>query len=200
MKITKGYEKLTRIENGDYVLEGDLISTENIEIELDDRLVVKGSIKTKKSIIVQRTLIAGCGIEAGCGIKAGCGIEAGWGIKAKTFIHSEKRIFAGISLYKTSDNCDKTIKCAELRKGEICYGELILTKKEPKSFRVICTEYKKSERYFTIGRIYTWEDGKLKNDTGFVYTDNMVAGSDPEKWDLSAWYKFIVIKEEKEGN
>lgn len=40
------------------------------------------------------------------------------------------RIFAGTSLYKTSDNCDKRIICAELRSGEICYGELIIRKAE----------------------------------------------------------------------
>ena len=144
MKLNALWDGLKRIANGDYVIEGDLISEENIEIDLDDRLVVRGSVKTTKSIIVKRTLIAGCGIEAGWGIKAGDGIEAGWGIKAgcgieagdgikagcgieaETFIHSEKRIFAGISVYRTSDDCDKTIKCAELRKGEIAFGELII--------------------------------------------------------------------------
>ena len=59
------------------------------------------------------------------GIEAGEGIEAGCDIEAKTFIHCEKRIFAGISVYHTSANCKKTIRCAELRKGEICFGELV---------------------------------------------------------------------------
>ena len=71
---------------------------------------------------------AGCGIEAGGGIKAGWGIEAGDGIKAEKFIDVKKRIFAGISIYRTSKSCDKTIRCAELRNGEICYGNLTLTK------------------------------------------------------------------------
>lgn len=71
MKITKEYPGLTQIANGDYVLGGDLISEEGIEVELDDRLVVRGRIEAKKSIIVKLSLIAGCGIEAGCGIKAG---------------------------------------------------------------------------------------------------------------------------------
>ena len=132
MKLDKLWDGLKRIANGDYVLEGNLICEEDLIIELDDRLVVKGKIEVKKSIE------AGCGIEAGDGIKAGEGIKAGWGIKAgdgikagcgieaKTFIHSEKRIFAGISVYYTSENCKKQIKCAELRKGEICYGDLIV--------------------------------------------------------------------------
>ena len=55
-----------------------------------------------------------------------CGIEAGWGIEAGSFIHSEKRIFAGVSVYHTTQNCKKIIKCAELRRGEICYGDLII--------------------------------------------------------------------------
>ena len=114
MKLDKLWDGLKRIANGDYVLEGNLICEEDLIIELDDRLVVKGKIEVKKSI------------KAGEGIKAGWGIEAGEGIEAKTFIHSEKRIFAGISVYYTSENCKKQIKCAELRKGEICYGDLIV--------------------------------------------------------------------------
>ena len=114
MKLNKFWEGLKRIANGDYVLEGNLISDETIEIDLDDRLVVTGKVISKK------------GIKAGWGIKAGCGIEAGEGIEAKTFIHSEKRIFAGISIYHTDQNCKKTIECAELRKGEICFGDLII--------------------------------------------------------------------------
>ena len=116
MKITEVYEGLKRIDNGDYVLEGDLILEDTIEVELDDRFVIRGCVHTKKSLIVRY------------GIEAGWGIEAGDGIKAKTYIDSKKRIFAGISLYKTSDNCIKTIKCAELRNGEIAYGDLIIEK------------------------------------------------------------------------
>ena len=150
MKLNKLWDGLKRIANGDYVLEGDLISEETIEVDLDDRLIVRGSIVSKKSIIVRRTMIANCGIEAGWGIEAGegieagCGIKAGWGIeagegikagwgieagegiKAGTFIDVTKRIFAGVSVYHTSQNCKKTIQCAELRKGEICFGDLII--------------------------------------------------------------------------
>ena len=108
MKLDKLFAGLKQIENGDYVLEGDLICEESLEIELDDRLVVKGKIVVKKSI------------------KAGCGIKAGWGIEAGKFIHCENRIFAGISLYHTSKNCKKFIKCKELRKGEIAYGDLVI--------------------------------------------------------------------------
>ena len=120
MKLDKLFKGLKQIANGDYVLEGDLIVEDNLEIDLDDRLVVSGKIVVKKSIIAKLGIKAGWGIKAGEGIKAGCGIEA------KTFIHSERRIFAGISVYHTNANCKKTIKCAELRKGEICFGDLII--------------------------------------------------------------------------
>jgi hypothetical protein len=107
MKITASYEGLTRIENGDYVLEKDLIVDGSIEIELDDRFVVKGRLEASKSIIAK------------------CGSEAGDGIEAKT-IDCKKRIFAGISLYKTLNDCIKTIKCQKLICGEIAYGDLII--------------------------------------------------------------------------
>ena len=138
MKLDKLFSGLKRIDNGDYVLEGDLICDDTLEINLDDRLVVSGKIEAKKSIVANVSLIAGwgikagwgieagCGIKAGEGIEAGCGIDAGDGIEAGTFLHSEKRIFAGISVYYTSCDCNKNIVCAELRKGEICYGNLLI--------------------------------------------------------------------------
>jgi hypothetical protein len=126
MKIDKMFNGLKRIANGDYVLEGDLTSDEMIEIALDDRFVVNGRIESKKNIIIR------CGIKANYGIEAGCGIEAGEGIEAGAFISAKKRIFAGISVYRTSKDCDKTIRCTELRDGEVCYGDLILTGSEEK--------------------------------------------------------------------
>ena len=193
MKLDKLWNGLKRIANGDYVLEGDLISDETIDVDLDDRLVVRGSVISKKMIIVR------CGIEAGWGIEAGEGIEAGCGIKAGSFIHAEKRIFAGVSVYHTSQNCKKIIQCSELRKGEICFGDLIITMSEP--IKVVCTGYKKAERYFTIGKIYEWKDNTITSDRGFTYHGGLdnptnVCGSDPEKWGLSTWYTFIKIVEE----
>ena len=148
MKITKDYQGLTRAENGDYVLDGKLFSDENIEVELDDRLVVRGSVISKKSIKVQRTLIAGDGISAGRCISAGWGIEAGWGINAGdgisagwgisagdgisagTYIDCKNRIFAGTSVLHNSEDCEMDIICAELRQGELCYGVLKITPTE----------------------------------------------------------------------
>lgn len=159
MKIDKFWNGLKRIsDDGEYVLEGDLVSEETIEIVLDNCFVVKGRIESKESIIVR------CGIEAGEGIKAGKGIKAGWGIKAgksinagggisagddinagesinagddinagesinaRTFIDCQKRIFAGLSVFHASKNCVKTIECENLKNGEICFGDLVIVK------------------------------------------------------------------------
>ena len=118
MKITKDYPGLTRAKNGDYILNGSLISDECIDIELDARLVVTGYIISLREI------------KAVLGIEAGGGIEAGWGIEAVTYIDCGKRIFAGTSVYNDDDDCDKTIKCAELRNGMVAYGDLVITKQE----------------------------------------------------------------------
>ena len=74
MKITNLFPGLKRIANGDYVLEGHLISNDTIEVDLDDRFVITGRVFSQKSIIVRCGIEAGEGIEAGWGIKAGCGI------------------------------------------------------------------------------------------------------------------------------
>lgn len=60
--------------------------------------------------------------------------------------------------------------------------------------KVKCVGYKREERYFTIGKVYEWEDGKLRSDNGYVY-DGMVSGEDPSLWMLSEWYDFEVVKE-----
>ena len=64
--------------------------------------------------------------------------------------------------------------------------------------KVRCVGYKTNERYFTIGKIYTWEDGRLTNDTGFTYSVEVgfVQGTDPNKWLLSDWYKFEKVDDD----
>lgn len=82
MKITKDYKGLTIAENDGYILKGDLISDEGIEIDIDDNLIVTGSIKARLGIKAKCGIIAGLNIEAGDGIRAGGTITAGWGIRA----------------------------------------------------------------------------------------------------------------------
>ena len=67
------------------------------------------------------------GIEAGDGIEAGRGIEARCGVYAQTYIDCGLRIFAGTSIYDSEEEAQKTISCAELRNGQIAYGELVIT-------------------------------------------------------------------------
>ena len=87
-----------------------------------------------------------------------------------------------------------------MRKGEICFGNLIITKPEPKEFKVVCVGYNQDhEKYFTVGKVYTCKNHTLTADNDFTYTDGMVSGDDPDKWTLSTWYKFIKIVDEKEG-
>lgn len=63
--------------------------------------------------------------------------------------------------------------------------------------KVRCVGYKDSERYFTKGKIYTWEDDKLVNDIGFTY-DNMANGTNIDNWDLSNWYKFKKVEDNED--
>ena len=125
MILNKMWDGLKQLANGDYILEGDLRTDESIEIDLDDRLIVRGSVISEKKIVVKLSITAGDGIEAGCGITAGDGITA------KTFIDAGKRIFAGTSVYRDSNNCEKEIRCTELRKGEIAFGDLVIVQPEP---------------------------------------------------------------------
>ena len=101
-------------------------------IEAGNGIEAGDGIKAGYGIKAGEGIETGYGIEAGGGIKAGLGIKAGDGIKAGAFISVKKRIFAGISIYRTSKDCDKTIRCTELRDGEVCYGDLILTGSEEK--------------------------------------------------------------------
>ena len=63
-----------------------------------------------------------------------------------------------------------------------------------KKIKVKCTAYKAEEKFFTVGKVYEWIDGKLKEDNGFSYT-HMVKGTDPKKWELSKYYEFELVNE-----
>ena len=91
MKIDKNYKGLVKEDNR-YVFNGNIMTTENLEIDLDMSLYVTGSIK------VADYIIAGEDIEAGEFIKAGWSIEAGESIKAGEFIEAGEFIKAGWSI------------------------------------------------------------------------------------------------------
>lgn len=149
--IIDNNSNLNRLDNGDYEYIGDLVHDDDIVINLDDRLIVIGKIKTKKSIRTNVTLIAydhieaGGSIEAGRSIKAGSYIEADdfieaggsinvdWGIRAGLSITAKwlsagYKIFAGICTWKNVDIDDMQINVEEIKCGEIAYGKLNLIK------------------------------------------------------------------------
>jgi len=116
MKITaktKGIKK----EDWRYFWEGDLISDEEIIIDLDMGLFVSGGIE------------AGKWIEAGEWIKAGGGIEAGLSITCKGVLKFSYRLFAGTASWLdiSVDDENVTITCGKLEGGKVCYGTVVET-------------------------------------------------------------------------
>lgn len=59
-------------------------------------------------------------------------------------------------------------------------------------FKVKCTGFNRHERYFTEGKVYVWEDGKLTNDNGYVYV-SLACGPNISNWVLSDWYIFEKV-------
>jgi len=94
MIVNKDYKGLKNV-GWRYELKGDLISDEDIKIELDMNLYVSGSTEAGWGITAGCGIEAGWGITAGDGIEAGCGIEAGWGITAGDGIEAGWGITAG---------------------------------------------------------------------------------------------------------
>ena len=75
MIIDKSFKELKRLENGDYVLD-EIETEEDLEIDLDDRLIITYYIKAKGYIEARGSIEAGLSIEAGYNIEAGESIEA----------------------------------------------------------------------------------------------------------------------------
>lgn len=57
-----------------------------------------------------------------------------------------------------------------------------------KNYKVRCVDYKKSECFFTIGKVYDVIDGEITNDNGYTYTNC----DDVIKF-LSKWYNFEKV-------
>jgi hypothetical protein len=97
MKIDKNYKGLVKEDNR-YVFNGNIMTTENLEIDLDMSLYVTGSIKVADYIIAGEDIEAGEYIKAGLFIKAGEDIKAGWSIEAGGSIEAGESIKAGGSI------------------------------------------------------------------------------------------------------
>ena len=125
MKITKKTKGIID-EGWRYKYEGDLISDEEIEIDLDKGLYVTGSIGAGNSIKAGNSIDAGNSIEAGDWIKAGDynGISAGLYITCKGTLSFGLNAYAGIKTWGEATEEEKTITCGKLLKGNIEYGIL----------------------------------------------------------------------------
>ena len=107
------------------------------DIKAGGCITTRFGIEAGYGITAGRSITATCeGIEAGEyitsgeSITAGAGITAGCAVSAKTYIDCGGRIFAGIKALDTDENCQKDITCAELKRGDICYGNLVLKDSE----------------------------------------------------------------------
>lgn len=69
-----------------------------------------------------------------------------------------------------------------------------LIKEKPKSestYKVRCVGYNKSEKNFTIGKVYEVKNNTITNDNGFIFRDS----GNVIEW-LKPWYNFEVVEEE----
>ena len=94
-KKFKGLVKGLVKEDFIYVFNGDIETTESLEVDLDMGLFVTGSIKAGEYIKAGWYIKAGEYIEAGGSIEAGESIEAGWYIEAGESIEASGSIEAG---------------------------------------------------------------------------------------------------------
>lgn len=65
---------------------------------------------------------------------------------------------------------------------------------ENKNYKVRCVGYNRSERCFTVGKVYEIVNGHITNDNGYEYSPNHEG--DAPVW-LSRWYKFERVEEHK---
>lgn len=111
MKITKDFKGMKCVAHRSYVIEGDLISGEDIEINMEDnRLIIEGSIISQKSIFVSGILHANQNIQAEGDIEATEWIEAGGWIKAGKNIEACAHICAGYQIEAGGDIKSRNIK------------------------------------------------------------------------------------------
>jgi hypothetical protein len=62
------------------------------------------------------------------------------------------------------------------------------------NFKVKCVGYvSKTEKYFTVGKVYNVEDGELISDDGFRYDTWGETFEDLQQW-FKKWYKFELIE------
>ena len=157
MVIDKKFKGLAK-EDFRYVFNGDIETTESLEIDLDMRLFVTGSINAGGSIKAGWDvkvgwhieaggyIEAGGHIEAGRSIEAGVYIEAGWSIKAGGYIEAGRYIKAGESI-EAGWSCGIVAGLSITCKGTLSFGV--------KAFAGICSwkEVTEEEKTVTCGKL-----------------------------------------------
>lgn len=95
MKIDKSYAGLTQLTDEEYVIDGDIISEEEIEIDdFNGTLIVNGSIESKKGIISRSFIKVSECIKSGESIFVDGSIEAGFFIEASGSIESRYSVMS----------------------------------------------------------------------------------------------------------
>ena len=171
MIIDKNYKDMTRLGNGDYVID-DINIDEDLIIDLDDRLIVKksikaDSIKSNVSIKAEGCIIAGGYIEAeGC-IIAGRYIKAGGYIKANRYIEAGEFIETNRYIEASSIQSGLYIKTGEHIKVELGIVAMLYIKAtsyisaESRIFAGICgwREIGETEKLITCSELKSGEIG-----------------------------------------
>ena len=125
MVIDKKFKGLVK-EDFRYVFNGDIETTESLEVDLDMGLFVTGSIKAGRDIEAGWSIEAGESIKAGGYIEAGgsSGIVAGLSITCKGTLSFGLKAFAGICSWREISEEEKTITCEKFNGGVVEYGIL----------------------------------------------------------------------------
>ena len=125
MLIDKNFKGLVNVGwRSEY--QGNIETTESLEVNLDMGLFVTQYIEACGSIYAGGPIKAGESIKAGEYIKAGgsSGISAGLYIIAKLTINCGINIYAGICTWRKIEDKEKTITCSKLENGHVEYGIL----------------------------------------------------------------------------
>ena len=125
MVIDKKFKGLVK-EDFRYVFNGDIETTEFLEVDLDMGLFVTGSIEAGEYINAGWYVDAGEYIKAGGSIEAGgsSGIVAGLSITCKGTLSFGLKAFAGICSWREISEEEKTITCEKFNGGVVEYGIL----------------------------------------------------------------------------
>lgn len=101
-----------------------------------------------------------------------------------------------VTITKASDTGYSVSECPGWGWVDEMFEGLAEEEPKPKStYKVKCVGYKKTEKCFTIGKVYEVKDNCITNDNGYTYKGGCGNEKDVIKW-LSRWYEFEVVEEQ----